>query len=38
MNPVRIVMNSHWKPSLPNSAGKDKIWEEANHMAATPER
>ena len=37
MAPVRIVINSHWEPSLPNAAGKDKIWEEASPTAATPE-
>ena len=33
----KIVINSHWEPSLPNSPGKDKIWEEASATAATPE-
>ena len=37
MAPVRIVINSHWEPSLPNAPGKDKIREEASPMAATPE-
>ena len=37
MAPVRIVINSHWEPSLPNAPGKDKLWEEASPMAATPE-
>ena len=35
--PVRIVINSHWEPSLPNAPGKDKIWEEASPTAAAPE-
>ena len=35
--PVRIVINSHWDPSLPNALGKDKLWEEASPTAATPE-
>ena len=33
----KIVINSHWEPSLPNAPGKDKIWEEASPTAATPE-
>ena len=37
MAPVRIVINSHWEPSLPNAPGKDKIREEASPTAATPE-
>ena len=37
MVPVRIVINSHWEPSLPNAPGKDKLWEEASPTAATPE-
>ena len=37
MAPVRIVINSHWDPSLPNAPGKDKLWEEASPTAATPE-
>ena len=37
MAPVRIVIYSHWEPSLPNAPGKDKIWEEASPTAATPE-
>ena len=37
MAPVRIVIHSHWEPSLPNGPGKDKIWEEASPTAATPE-
>ena len=37
MAPVRIVINSHWEPSLPNAPGKDKIWEEASPTAAAPE-
>ena len=28
MVPVRIVINSHWEPPLPNAPGKDKLWEE----------
>ena len=34
---AKIVINSHWEPSLPNAPGKDKIWEEASPTAATPE-
>ena len=37
MAPVRIVINSHWEPSLSNVPGKDKIWEEASPTATTPE-
>ena len=37
MAPVRIVIYSHWEPSLPNAPGKDKLWEEASPTAATPE-
>ena len=37
MSPVRIVINSHWEPLLPNAPGKDKIWEEASPTAAAPE-
>ena len=29
----KIVINSHWEPSLPNAPGKDKIWEEASPEA-----
>ena len=34
MAPVRIVINSHWEPSLPNAPGKDKLWEEVSPTAA----
>ena len=37
MAPVRIVINSHWEPSLPNAPGKDKLWEEASPTAAIPD-
>ena len=30
---AKIVINSHWEPSLPNAPGKDKIWEEASPEA-----
>jgi len=26
----RIVINSHWEPSLTNAPGKDKLWEKAS--------
>lgn len=38
MAPVRILINSHWVPSLPNAPGKDEVWEEASPAAATSQK